>query len=98
MPPDSVYTCAPLFLSLLALEKEQSNSHLTVITDAFHEIFDESTPWLSYERGRLRGLVESMLAEKIMYYERRRNRLRPCLSPRPHAGCVEAEKLHATTG
>ncbi len=38
IPPDSVYTCAPLLPSLLALEKEQSNNHLTVIADAFHEI------------------------------------------------------------
>ena len=85
MPPDSVYTCAPLYPSLLALEKEQSNNHLTVITDAFHEIYDESSPWLSYEGGRLRGLVESMLAEQIMYYERRRNRLRAALSFSPSA-------------
>jgi hypothetical protein len=35
---------APLFLSLLALEKEHRIGNLTVIADAFLEIYDESTP------------------------------------------------------
>ena len=96
MSPSGVYTCTPLFPSLLALEKEQGYGSLPLIADAFFDIFDEVTPWLSYEGGRLRGLVESMLAEQIMFFERRKNRYGSSFIPVSKLVGVVANKLRTT--
>jgi hypothetical protein len=96
MSPSGVYTCTPQFPSLLALEKEQDYGSLPLIADAFFDIFDEVTPWLSYEGGRLRGLVDSMLAEQIMFFERRKNRYGSSFIPVSKLVGVVANKLRTT--
>jgi len=70
----SVYTHTPLFPTLMALQNERDYGLLPLIADSFFQVFDELTPWLSVSGGRLRGLVDSMLAEQVMYFERRKNR------------------------
>jgi hypothetical protein len=90
----SVYKCTPQFPSLLALKLDQSYGLLPIIADSFFEIFDDITPWLSFDGGRLRGLVESMLAEQIMYFERRKNRYGSSFLPVSKLVGVVADKLH----
>jgi hypothetical protein len=72
---------------------DQSYGLLPIIADAFFEIFDDITPWLSFDGGRLRGLVESMLAEQIMYFERRKNRYGSSFLPVSKLVGVVADKL-----
>ena len=92
-PMTSVYTHTPLFPSLLALEQEHYYGLFPLIADTFFEVFDEVTPWLSLDGGRLRCLVDIMLAEQVMYFERRRNRYGSSFLPVSKLVGVVAEKL-----
>jgi hypothetical protein len=74
------YKCTPVHASLDPLSAEEGFTALPALANELFCISSSTTPWLA-EGGRLRSMVERMLAAQIMYYERRKARYGPAFIP-----------------